>query len=71
MLTPNQTVYFTSGPLVTEATFVRYTDSHHCVLRTNSGELTIRESRVFTAEEAKEQGLLRNNTARVREAFAV
>ncbi|MBR2797182.1 MAG: hypothetical protein IKF98_05195 [Clostridia bacterium] len=57
MLTPNQTVYYTSGPLVQEATFVAY-DGSSCILRTPLGELKIRKSRVFTAEEANQQGLL-------------
>jgi len=57
MLTPNQTVYYTSGHLVQEATFVAY-DGSSCILRTPLGELKIRKSRVFTAEEANQQGLL-------------
>ena len=51
MLTPNQIVYYTSGPLVQEATFIGY-DGSSCILHTPLGELKIRKSRVFTAEEA-------------------
>ena len=58
MLQPNQTVYFTSGPLVQEASIVRY-DGKNCVLRTSLGMLTVRSGRVFTREEASEQGLLK------------
>lgn len=57
MLTPNQTVYYTSGPLVQEATFIGY-DGTNCILSTPLGELKIRKSRVFTAEEADQHGLL-------------
>ena len=57
MLTPNQTVYYTSSLLVQEATFVRY-DGPYCILSTPFGELKIRQSRVFTKDEAAEQGLL-------------
>ena len=57
MLTPNQTVYYTSGPLIHEATFLRYEGSN-CILSTTLGELTIRRARVFTKDEAAEQGLL-------------
>ncbi len=57
MLTPNQTVYYTSGPLVQKAVFIGY-DGSSCILRTTLGELKIRKSRVFTAEEADQQGLL-------------
>jgi hypothetical protein len=57
MLTANQTVYYTSGPLVQEATFIGY-DGSSCILRTPLGELKIRKSRVFTAEEAGQHGLL-------------
>lgn len=71
MLQANQTVYFTSGPVVQEATFVRY-ENQKCVLKTALGELTLRPGRVFTAEEAQENGLLRNNIdQRVKAAFAV
>ena len=57
MLTPNQTVYYTSSLLVQEATFLRY-DGAYCILSTPFGELKIRQSRVFTKDEAAEQGLL-------------
>ena len=57
MLTPNQTVYYTSSLLVQEATFLRY-DGAYCILSTPFGELKIRHSRVFTKDEAAEQGLL-------------
>ena len=57
MLTPNQTVYYTSGPLIHEATFLRYEGSN-CILSTTLGELTICKARVFTKDEAAEQGLL-------------
>lgn len=57
MLTQNQTVYYTSGPLIHEATFLRYEGSN-CILSTTLGELTIRRARVFTKDEAAEQGLL-------------
>ena len=57
MLTPNQIVYYTSGPLVQEATFIGY-DGSSCILHTPLGEVKIRKSRVFTAEEADQQGLL-------------
>ena len=57
MLTPNQTVYYTSSLLVQEATFIRY-DGAYCILSTPFGELKIRQSRVFTKDEAAEQGLL-------------
>ena len=57
MLTPNQTVYYTSSLLVQEATFVRY-DGAYCILNTPMGTLKIRQSRVFTKDEAAEQGLL-------------
>lgn len=57
MLTPNQTVYYTSSLLVQEATFIRY-DGAYCVLSTPFGNLKIRQSRVFTKDEAAEQGLL-------------
>ena len=71
MLETNQTVYYTSGPFIQEASFLSY-DGDCCVLQTTLGELKIRKSRVFTAEEANAQGLLRDNAAkRVSEAFAV
>ena len=70
MLQPNQTVYFTSGPLVQEATFVRYEDKI-CVLRTALGELRLRRERVFTQAEADETGLLNKDVARIQGAFAV
>ncbi len=57
MLTQNQTVYYTSGPLIHEATFLRY-EGPNCVLSTPLGELTIRKARVFTRDEAAKQGLL-------------
>ncbi len=57
MLQPNQTVYYTSSLLVQEATFLRY-DGPYCILSTPFGELKIRQSRVFTRDEAAEQGLL-------------
>lgn len=57
MLQANQTVYFTSGPLVQEAIFDHY-DGINCVLRTPFGNVTIRKGRVFTAQEADEKGLL-------------
>ena len=57
MLQPNQPVYYTSSLLVQEATFLRY-DGPYCILRTSMGELKIRQSRVFTKDEAAEQGLL-------------
>ena len=57
MLQPNQTVYYTSSLLVQEATFLRY-DGAYCILNTPFGELKIRQSRVFTKDEAAEQGLL-------------
>ena len=57
MLQPNQTVYYTSSLLVQEATFLRC-DGDICVLDTAMGTLRIRSSRVFTAEEAAEKGLL-------------
>lgn len=71
MLQTNQTVYYTSGPFVQEARFIAY-EGPVCILQTKLGPLKIRKGRVFTAEEAKEQGLLDPNaSARVREAFAV
>jgi len=57
MLTPNQTVYYTSGPLVQKAVFIGY-DGSSCILRSTPGGLMIRRSRVFTAEDADQQGLL-------------
>ena len=57
MLTPNQTVYYTSSLLVQEATFIRY-EGDFCILSTPMGNLKIRKSRVFTKDEAAEQGLL-------------
>ena len=57
MLQPNQIVYYTSSLLGQEATFRRY-DGSYCILKTPMGELKIRQSRVFTAQEADEQGLL-------------
>ena len=57
MLTPNQTVYYTSSLLVQEATFIRY-NGPYCILNTPMGELKIRQSRVFTVDEAAEHGLL-------------
>lgn len=70
MLHLNQTVYFTTGPLVQKATFIRY-EGKNCVLQTALGELILRPGRVFTAEEATEKGLLRDNSVRVKAAFAV
>ena len=74
MLEANQTVYYTSGPYVQEATFIRYESSGYseqgssdcgqqvrcdcCILRTPLGDLKIRKGRVFTVAEAMEQGLL-------------
>ena len=57
MLQPNPTVYYTSSRLVQEATFIRYAGPY-CILKTTMGELKIRQSRVFTKDEAAEQGLL-------------
>lgn len=57
MLTPNQTVYYTSSLLVQEATFIRY-EGDFCILSTPMGNLKTRKSRVFTKDEAAEQGLL-------------
>lgn len=57
MLQPNQTVYYTSSLLVQEAVFLRY-DGPYSILSTPFGELKIRQSRVFTKDEAAEQGLL-------------
>ena len=57
MLKPNQTVYYTSSLLVQEATFLAY-DGDICILSTPMGTLRIRSSRVFTAQEAEEKGLL-------------
>jgi len=57
MLQQNQSVYYTSGPLIHEATFLRY-EGDNCLLSTTLGELKIRKARVFTVEEASEQGLL-------------
>ena len=57
MLTPNQIVYYTSSLLVQEATFLRY-EGAYCILKTAFGDLKIRQSRVFTKDEAAEQGLL-------------
>ena len=85
MLEANQTVYYTSGPYVQEATFIGYTTSQQgssdcsgqvrrdcCILRTPLGDLKIRKGRVFTVAEAMEQGLLDSGAdARIREAFAV
>ena len=82
MLEANQTVYYTSGPYVQEATFIRYESSGYseqgsvnadcCILRTPLGDLKIRKGRVFTVAEAMEQGLLDSGAdARIREAFAV
>ena len=68
MLQANQTVYFTSGPLVQEAIFDHY-EGINCVLRTTFGLLTIRKGRVFTAQEANEKGLL-DVHARVRSEFS-
>ena len=71
MITPNSTVYYTSGPFVQEARFLAY-DRDCCVLQTPMGELKIRKGRVFTAEEATERGLLNSGAkARIQEAFAV
>lgn len=58
MLQQNQMVYYTSGPLIHEAHFIRY-EGENCLLSTPLGEVKIRKPRVFTAEEAAEQGLLR------------
>jgi len=58
MLQQNQMVYYTSGPLIHEAHFIRY-EGENCLLSTPLGEVKIRKARVFTAEEAAEQGLLR------------
>ena len=57
MLQPNQTVYYTSSLLVQEAVFLAY-DGPYCILKTAMGELKIRQSRVYTRDEAAEQGLL-------------
>ncbi len=71
MLQSQQTVYYTSGPFVQEATFLSY-EGNNCLLQTPMGTLKIRKGRVFTAQEATEHGLLDPETAkRVREAFAV
>ena len=59
MLQNNQTVYFTSGPLVQEATFDHY-EGAICVLRSALGIVKVRKGRVFTAQEASEKGLLDN-----------
>ena len=71
MLQTNQTVYFTSGPLVQEATFDHY-EGNVCVLQSTNGVVKIRKGRVFTAQEASEKGLLDNGAVtRIKEAFAV
>lgn len=70
MLQENQVVYFTSGPVVQEATFVRY-ENKKCVIRTPLGLLKQRPGRVFSTEEAQEKGLLRDNSLRVKAAFSV
>lgn len=71
MLTANQTVYYTSGPVVQEAVFIRY-ENKNCVLHTPMGMLIQRPGRVFSTEEAEERGLLLDTAAKkVREAFAV
>ena len=73
MITPNSTVYYTSGPFVQEAMFLAY-DRDCCVLQAPMGGLKIRKGRVFTAEEATELGLLNSGakaTARIQEALAV
>jgi len=70
MLHPNQTVYYTSGPFVQEATFISH-DGPNCVLQTKLGTLKIRKGRVFTVQEANEQGLLNRDITRIHEAFAV
>ena len=57
MLQQNQMVYYTSGPLIHEATFLSY-EGENCLLSTPLGEVKIRKARVFTAEEASAQGLL-------------
>ena len=57
MLKPNQKVYYTSSLLVQEAVFLGY-DGEICILKTPMGTLRIRQSRVFTAQEAEEKGLL-------------
>ena len=57
MLQQNQMVYYTSGPLIHEATFLSY-EGENCLLSTPLGEVKIRRARVFTAEEASAQGLL-------------
>ena len=57
MLIQNQTVYYTSGPLIHEATFLRY-EGPNCILSTPLGDLKIRQSRVFTKDEAAKQGLV-------------
>ena len=57
MLQPNQTVYYTSSLLVQEAVFLAY-DGDLCILKTPMGNLRIKRSRVFTRDEAAEQGLL-------------
>lgn len=51
MLQPNQTVYFTTGPILEEAT-VLSCDGDHCILQMPLGPLKIRNARVFTVEEA-------------------
>ena len=58
MLQPNETVYYTSSLLVQEATFLGY-EGDICILKTDMGTLRIRQSRVFTAQEAEERGLLK------------
>lgn len=68
MLQSNQTVYFTTGPLVQKATFDHY-DGQNCVLRTSLGLLTLRRARVFTQEEADEMGLI-DREARIKAAVA-
>lgn len=69
MLQANQAVYFTTGPLVQEAVFIRY-ENKICVLRTAFGLLKLRPGRVFTQAEADEKGLLIKDMTRIREAFA-
>ena len=69
MITPNSTVYYTSGPFVQEAKFLSYSGDC-CVLQTPMGELKIRKGRVFTAAEATERRLLDSGAkARIQEAL--
>ena len=53
MLKKGQTVYYTSGPIIEKATFLRY-EGELCVVShpLSQGGLALRRSRVFESREA-------------------